>query len=98
MPPPTTWDDWIRWSLCEIYKKLGGDCADLGFEPNQRVKEVADEYAIAGPPTFQNPQERSDFLQLLDDIETHLKKPENSLDAAHNAQLYGLIADLRSKV
>lgn len=99
MPDPIpSWEDWLRWALCELYKKLGGDCADLDQDPNKRVAEVAEYHATNGPPQLNTPQEKAAFLAQLSAIESHLKKPENSLDAEHNAQLYGLIDSLRKDV
>lgn len=97
MPDPIpSWEDWLRWALCELYKKLGGDCAELWEDPNKRTKQVADQYAVHGPPTFGSTAEKNAFIKLLNDLEAHLALPENSLDAEHMAILTNLIAQLRA--
>lgn len=99
MPPPfQTWDEWLHWFLCELYKALGGDCADLTGTSPDRIKKVAQQYKDKGPPSFSTPAEKADFLKLLDNLEDHLDKPENTLDPQDDADLRQLIADLRKDV
>lgn len=101
MPDPEpipSWEDWLRWALCEIYKTLGGDCKDLEVKLEDRVDTVVAEFVAKGPPQFPSPGARQAFLDLLDDISDHLDKPGGSLDAAHTAALRTLIKDLRDSL
>ncbi|MBX9736690.1 MAG: hypothetical protein K2X32_07165 [Phycisphaerales bacterium] len=99
MPPPfNTWEEWLQWALCELYKALDGDCKDLSGQNEDRIAKVIALYQANGAPVFTNRQDKADFLKLLDDLEALLDQPGNDLDAQADANLRMLIASLRTDV
>ncbi|MBC7771853.1 MAG: hypothetical protein H7210_05120 [Pyrinomonadaceae bacterium] len=96
----------ILWDLlCDLYRKMGGDCADLPPRPPnptpvpdslpEVINDVEDLYNRVGLPIFTTPEELQKFLNLLTTIELHLDAPGNSLPPASDTQLRNLIAAMR---
>lgn len=99
MPPPLEpWQDWLWHLLCDMYKELGGDCKDLSGPSEHRIAQVIAQYQGKGAPVFTTPQEKADFLKLLDDIEEALNHPDNDLDAKSDSDLRQLLTNLRKDV
>ena len=99
MPPPAeSWDEWFYRMLCNLYKRLGGDCKDLIGSPEDRVAITEDLYKDKGAPTFATPEEKAEFLKALDDLEEVLNHPDNDLTPSADATLRGLITSLRKDV
>ncbi len=103
-----TWEQ-ILWDfLCELYRKMDGDCADLPPRPPNptpspnslpaTINKVEAEFNSVGIPAFGSPAEKQTFLDLLKAIEAHLNKPQNSLPSASDTQLRNLIAAMRAAV
>lgn len=93
-----TWVQWLLELLCRIYQEYGGDCADLGITPEQRITFLEGVYAMNGPPTFQDDDARKEFLSVLNELETCLDSTDNSLTQDENDRLQTLIAQLRSDI
>lgn len=92
------WIDWLRDLLCEMYEAWGGDCDDLGLNATEWINTLEAEYNSTGAPQFSNEQERRAFLELLDNTEEHLDKPQNSLSQQDDQDLRDLIANLRGDI
>ncbi|MGD9789006.1 MAG: hypothetical protein AB7Q00_08040 [Phycisphaerales bacterium] len=99
MPPPAeTWQEWLRRLLCDLYKELGGDCKELFGPTEDRIAKVIAQYQAKGAPVFSTPQEKTEFLKLLDEIEEALDHPDNDLDKQAEDDLQQLLSDLRKDV
>jgi hypothetical protein len=99
VPPPGEefdFDQWFWDMVCEIYRGLDGDCADLGPRPEKRADQLNDK-SLAGLPSFPNEQAEEDFFKLIDWLEEGLKRPENNLPPATTAMLDAMIARLRAE-
>lgn len=104
-----TWEQLLWDLLCELYRKMGGDCSELVPRPPDPVpetgsglpdviEEVEARYNLVGIPSFTTLSAKQAFLDLLTAIENHLNLAGNSLPSAADIQLRKLIADMRAAV
>lgn len=96
MPPVqgASWEEWLRWFLCEMYKQTGGDCKDLFGDDAQRVVTVVEHFDTIGVPQFATPADKAAFVDILKALQAHLDLPGNSLPAASDEELRDLITKL----
>lgn len=98
MDASNPWIDWLHDLICEMYEAWGGDCSDLGLNVTQWIDTIDVEYSTHGPPHFETEAEKEDFLETLDETESHLEKPQNSLSESDDRRLRTLIANLRHDI
>ncbi len=96
-------NDWMQdlWDLiCALYQMYGGNCADL--PPRPKAAELAQfmwaVFNTKGPPNVSTPSTRIQFLSLMNQLESHLNLPANTLPADVTASFRALIAALRAAV
>lgn len=95
MPPTAeSWEDVFRRLVCELLRRAGGDCADLPWDCNERVKAVVAKYEVNGAPDDLNEEQRAEFVQLLRSCEGHLNQPGNSLEPFADSLLRNLLKNL----
>jgi len=96
MPPVqgASWEDWYRWFLCEVYKKIGGDCKDLIGDDASRASIFVDYIDEHGVPVFTDPKAQAEFVTLLKQLQAHLLLPGNDLPFAINESLNDTIGKL----
>ncbi|MFT3685896.1 MAG: hypothetical protein QM783_13410 [Phycisphaerales bacterium] len=85
--------------LCKIYRYwFGKECSDFEGDPSLAIKIVEDNYATEGPPVFTQSGQKAAFLARLDDLETLLGQPGNSLTLEQNLSLQDFIFSLRKQL
>jgi hypothetical protein len=81
--------------LCQLYKELGGDCADLLATPAAAPAMVVALYTDKGPPEITKPDDIQNLLSILDQLEECLQSKNNNLSDEDNTSLEKVIASLR---
>lgn len=91
------WEQALWNLLCEIYRQLGGDCADLP-KPSlpDAIGTLEAQHAQHGPPQFSGSEAKAHFLDVLNDAEELLQAPESTLSEGDTQRLLTLISNLRS--
>jgi hypothetical protein len=95
-----TWEQELWDLLCALYRMYQGDCKDLPPRPkaNELVAFMWGVFSVLGPPNVSDPADKARLLKILNDIDSHLKDPDNDLDPATNQSLVDLVAAIRNAV
>lgn len=98
MPDEPLWLAMLKEFLCRIYREWGGDCGELATDISERIVAVVTTYNDRGAPEFPSEKARSDYLELLTELEGHLDQAGNSLSTEDDASVRALISNLRNEI
>jgi hypothetical protein len=92
-----TWEQELWDLICALYKMYQGDCKDLPSRPqaNALVAFIWGVFSALGAPNLSDPAEELRLVKILNDIDLHLKDPDNNLEPETNQSLIDLVAAIR---
>lgn len=96
--PADNWMQVFQSLLCQLYREFGGDCGSLGWSDGGQsaVAAVQAAFETNGLPPFPAAADRQEFVELLDELETHLNLPNATLSPTVKAAAESLIDDIRA--
>jgi len=88
------WPMWFDEMMCKLYKRWGGDCADLTGDADARAQTVDKTYRQEGAPVFESVAAKNRFLEDLAELEVGMKADGSTLSTASVVMLQTMIIQL----
>ncbi len=90
-----SWPQWLRRLLCKLFRAWEESCEKLGETEHDWVVTITQTYAERGAPEFTDQPALDQFLDELDELETGLDSPDETLTETDKLALLDMIAGLR---